>query len=257
MIPMRTKRFRLALVAGLALVGTAASITPAAVAAPPGYSVTGIDVSNHQGNINWSQVAAAGAKFSYAKASEGLNYTDSYFPTNNSGAKGNGLYAGAYSFGRPDQGNPRGQAAKLLTDSGYVNDGRTLPPMLDIEWPWFGGDACYNLSPSAMVTWIREFVDEIRTRTGREAMIYTNTNWWNQCTGSNGSFGANPLFIANYSSSPGTLPPGWSRWTLWQYDDEGSLPGDQDVFNGSLTRRAAHLVHRGHAHRAVRADDHR
>jgi GH25 family lysozyme M1 (1,4-beta-N-acetylmuramidase) len=62
-----------------------------------------------------------------------------------------------------------------------------------------------------MVTWIHDFVNRVRARTGQPTMIYTNTSWWNQCTGSNASFGDNPLFIANYSGSPGTLPSGWSR----------------------------------------------
>ncbi|KAJ7796975.1 glycoside hydrolase superfamily [Mycena olivaceomarginata] len=42
----------------------------------------------------------------------------------------------------------------------------------------------------------------------------------------------NPLWIARYSSSIGTLPAGWSFTTFWQYADSGPNPGDQDLFNG-------------------------
>jgi|SRR5579875_488664 len=208
---------------------------------PSGYSVTGIDVSHYQSAIDWSTVAQDGAQFSYAKATEGLSYADPDFAANDSGAKATGLFAGAYSFGRPDLGNPAAQADYLLSDSGYTDDGKTLPPMLDIEWApsGLGLSACYNLTPDAMVAWIRGFVNEIKARTGRDAVIYTATKWWDSCTGGNTSFSANPLFIANYYGSPTPLPAGWDTWTLWQYADSGSLPGDQDVFNGSISGLAA------------------
>ena len=232
--------------------GTAsAGITPgsAAVApqaAPAGYPVTGIDVSNYQPNVNWSSVAAAGADFAYVKATEGNGYLSPSFSDQYSGAKAAGLYTGAYDFGRPDQRGGASEADFFLDHAGYTHDGRTLPPMLDIEWPYKNSSGsyvapypCYGLSASAMVSWIHAFVDEVRARTGQHTMIYSATSWWNQCTGSNGSFGGEPLFIANYTGTYQPLPPGWSQWTLWQYADGGSLPGDQDVFNGSLGDLAA------------------
>jgi hypothetical protein len=113
--------------------------------------------------------------------------------------------------------------------------------MLDIEWPWEGSGSpypCYGLSTTQMSSWIRDFVTRVRERTGGPTMIYTNTNWWNPCTGNDATFGDNPLFIARWASSPGTLPAGWNNWTLWQYSSSGSLPGGQDVFNGSLAELA-------------------
>jgi GH25 family lysozyme M1 (1,4-beta-N-acetylmuramidase) len=212
--------------------------------APAGYPVTGIDVSSFQGQIDWASVRAAGAQFSYAKATEGLSYVDPTFTANYQGAKGNGLYAGAYHYGRPDLSGGVAQADYFIDHAQYAADGRTLPPMLDIEWPYKRNGQyvapypCYGKTAAQLVTWISDFVNEVRARTGRAAMIYTNTNWWNPCTGNNASFGGNPLFIANYSGSPGTLPAGWSRFTLWQYADTGALPGDQDVFNGTATQLA-------------------
>lgn len=66
------------------------------------------------------------------------------------------------------------------------------------------------------------------------SVIYTTTDWWTTCTGNTNIFAStNPLFIARYSSSIGTLPSGWSFTTFWQFADSGTFPGDQDVFNGS------------------------
>ncbi len=153
---------------------------PVLAGAPPGYSVTGIDVSNHQGTINWASVAAGGAKFMYAKASEGVTYTDPYFTGNYAGAKANGIYAGAYHYARPDRGTGRAQADYFLDRAQYTRDGRTLPPMLDIEWPWSGSGStypCYGLSPAQMTAWIGDFINRVRERTGHSTTIYTNTNW--------------------------------------------------------------------------------
>ncbi|MEV6302901.1 GH25 family lysozyme [Actinoplanes sp. NPDC051861] len=219
----------------------------AAAAAPSDYSVRGVDVSHHQGTINWSQVAASGERFSYAKATEGTHFTDPSYAANNSGAKAAGLYAGAYHFARPDRNTGTAEANWFLDRAGYVKDGKTLPPMLDIEWPWEGSGSpspCYGLSTSQMVSWIRAFVNQVKARTGVDAVIYTNPNWWNPCTGSSTAFGSLPLFHATYASSPGSLSAGWSRWTIWQYTSTGSVPGvsgnvDRDVFNGSLADLAA------------------
>jgi GH25 family lysozyme M1 (1,4-beta-N-acetylmuramidase) len=209
-----------------------------ASAAPAGYSVTGIDVSAYQRSINWTPVVQAGARFAYVKATEGMSYVDSYFAGNYQGAKQAGLYAGAYHFALPDRGTGTAQADFFLDHSRWWQDGHTLPPVLDIEWPWQGSGSpspCYGLSPAQMVAWLHDFVDEVQRRTGRPGMIYTNTNWWKPCTGNDPGFANNPLFISGYTASPPPLPAGWPRFTMWQYADSGPLPGDQDVFNGDAT----------------------
>lgn len=235
-----------ALVTGLALAGLmvcGVGGTPAR-AAPAGYPVTGIDVSAYQGQIDWAAVAAGGAKFAYVRASEQAGIPDSYFAANYQAAKANGLYAGAYHRARPDLSSGKAQADYFLGQAGYVSDGKTLPPMLDIEWPranWAGLNACYNMTPAQVSSWISDFVSEVAKRTGQHTMIYTNTNWWNPCTASNPAFASYPLFIAGYTASPPPLPAGWAKWTFWQYADSGTLPGDQDVFSGDaagLTRLA-------------------
>jgi GH25 family lysozyme M1 (1,4-beta-N-acetylmuramidase) len=209
---------------------------------PSDYSVRGIDVSNHQRTVDWPAIASARARFAYVKTTEGLKFEDPYYGKNRDGAKKNGIYVGGYHYALPDRSTGKEQADFFLKELEHTNDGKTLPPMLDIEWPSRGSDSpspCYGLSDAEMVAWIKDFVDRILERTGRNATIYTNTNWWNQCTGKNASFGKNPLFIANYTGSPTPLPPGWRTWAIWQHSDKGKLPGDQNVFNGSAEDLAA------------------
>ncbi|WP_030258790.1 lysozyme [Streptomyces violens] len=204
-------------------------------AAQPLAGVAGMDVSSHQGNVNWAAAWRAGARFAIVKATEGTSYRSPKYGQQYGGSYNVGMIRGAYHFAIPSSSSGAAQANYFVDNGGgWKADGRTLPPALDIEYNPYGA-TCYGLSRAAMAAWIGDFSRTVHARTGRHPMIYTSTNWWRQCVGDNGSFGMNhPLWIARYSSSPGPLPAGWSAHTIWQYSDRGRFPGDQNVFNGSL-----------------------
>ena len=206
----------------------------------PMTTVPGLDVSGYQGAVNWGSVAAKGAKFAYVKATEGTTYTDPTFAHQYNGSYNAGLIRGAYHFARPNLSSGAAQADYFVAHGGgWSKDGKTLPPMLDIEYAP-SGDQCYGLSQASMRNWIQSFSNEMHAKTTRYVTVYTTTDWWTKCTGNwSGLSQTNPLFIARYSSSPGTLPAGWGTWTFWQFADSGKFPGDQDQFNGSATRLLA------------------
>ncbi|HWO60730.1 MAG TPA: GH25 family lysozyme [Umezawaea sp.] len=218
-----------------------------ATALPPGYAVNGIDVSSHDHangkTVDWAGQRAAGDEFAFVKATEGTSYVNPYYGQDYQGAKAAGLYVGAYAFGRPDLGNPAGQADHFVDHIQWTADGRTLPPFLDLEWPYIAGTPdCYGLSQSAMRSWISTFLTTVQARIGRVPMIYTNVNWWNPCTGSSGAFSGYPLDIASCNSSPPSVPGWGSNWTFWQYDIDACNRGaahDSMVFNGSTAQLAA------------------
>ncbi|MFE9683871.1 lysozyme [Streptomyces sp. NPDC006285] len=231
----RRARLVAASMATLALGGTAFLEVPASAAGKP----KGHDVSSHQKNVNWSGAKNKGARFVYVKATESHTYRNPYFAQQYDGARGAGIIRGAYHFALPHKSSGTEQAAHFLRNGGgWRPDGWTLPPALDIEYnPYDEKRKCYGLSKDAMVGWIRAFSAEVKRQTGRRPVIYTNHDWWKTCTGDSAAFGSNhPLWLARYSASAGSLPPGWSFWTFWQYDDSGSLPGDQNLFNGSLSQ---------------------
>ena len=198
----------------------------------------GIDVSSYQGNINWGSIARY-LDFAYAKATEGTYYTNPYFYNQYVGPYDAGLIRGAYHFAIPNNSSGQTQANYFIAHGGgWSSDGKTLPGALDIEYNPYGQE-CYNLNHSQMVSWIKNFVNQYAYREHVFPVIYTTTDWWSTCTGNYGTwFGSrDPLWIANYSASHGgTLPHAWGFYTFWQYRDSGSLPGDQDVFNGAYTQ---------------------
>ncbi|CAO3568957.1 unnamed protein product [Mortierella alpina] len=193
----------------------------------------GIDVSSHQPGINWATVKANGVEFAYIKATEGTGYKSPEFNPQYTGATQQGIIRGAYHFALPDRSSGADQARYFLSNGGgWSNDGITLPGALDIEYNPYGA-TCYGKTPSAMVAWIRDFSNTYKAKTGRPPVIYTTTNWWQSCTGNDGSFATDhPLWIARYASTVGALPAGWGYHTIWQYADNGPNPGDQNYFNG-------------------------
>jgi GH25 family lysozyme M1 (1,4-beta-N-acetylmuramidase) len=226
--------------------GSASSSGVTVMSLPSGYSVSGIDVSSHDHDgktINWATEKANGLDFAFVKATEGTSYVNPYYSSDYASAKNNGIYTGAYAWGRPDLGNPVGQANHLADTMAYAHDGRTLPPFLDIEWPYssLGLPACYGLSTSQMVSWISSFLTQVKARIGVTPMIYTNVNWWNPCTGSSSAFGGYPLDISTCNSSPPSVPGWGTNWTFWQYDIPDCGRGstrDYDVYRGSLGQLA-------------------
>ncbi len=217
--------------------GTAAA--PAAVA-PKVTQTPGMDVSSYQGNVNWATAWANGGKFAYVKATEATTYTNPYFSQQYTGSYNAGLIHGAYHFATPDTSSGATQADYFVAHGGgWSADGKTLPPMLDIEYNPYGA-TCYGMSQASMVSWISAFVNEVHAKTTRWPTIYSTTDWWTTCTGNSSAFSSNdPLFIARYASSAGTLPAGWGFYTFWQYADSGTFPGDQDYFNGAYDRLQA------------------
>jgi GH25 family lysozyme M1 (1,4-beta-N-acetylmuramidase) len=219
-----------------------------AASLPAGYSINGIDVSSHDHasgkTVNWASQRAAGDEFAFVKATEGTGYVNPFFDQDYHGAKDNGLYVGAYAFARPDLGNPTGQANYFVDHLQWASDGKTLPPFLDLEWPYssLGLSDCYGLSQSAMRSWISSFLDQVQSRIGRTPMIYTNVNWWNPCTGNSTAYAAHPLDVASCNASPPSAPGWGTHWTFWQYDIDACGRGaahDSNVFNGSLADLAA------------------
>jgi GH25 family lysozyme M1 (1,4-beta-N-acetylmuramidase) len=199
--------------------------------------VSGIDVASHQGNVEWQYWWNQGKRFAYVKATEGRSYTNPYFTQQYDGSYDVGMIRGAYHFALPNVSSGSAQANYFVDHGGgWSGDGKTLPGTLDIEYNPYGA-TCYGMSRSAMVAWIKEFSDTYHARTSRWPVIYTSTDWWSRCTGNLGDFSStNPLWIARYADTPGTLPYAWTTWTFWQYT---SSPLDQDGFNGAYDRLQA------------------
>jgi GH25 family lysozyme M1 (1,4-beta-N-acetylmuramidase) len=208
------------------------STTASASSATSG--VQGVDVSSWQKNVDWRSLWNDGFRFAYVKATEGNYYTNEYFGQQYNGSANAGMIRGAYHFANPSVSSGWRQARYFFRHGGsWSGDGSTLPGVLDIEYNPYGA-TCYGKTKKQMRSWISSFVRQYKQYTGRDAIIYTNYDWWSRCTGNTTMFNdTNPLWVARYASTPGTLPGGWPYYTFWQHT---ATPFDQNKFNGSYTR---------------------
>jgi GH25 family lysozyme M1 (1,4-beta-N-acetylmuramidase) len=204
------------------------SSAPATMPPPADAGALGVDVADYQhaggAAIDWSQVAGAGYKFAFIKATEGDYYVNPYYASDLAQAKAAGLYATGYHFAIPNVSSGASQADYAVANGGYAADGRTLPLALDIEYNPYGAE-CYGMSPAQIVSWVSAFTAEVQRVTSQLPIIYTTADWWNTCTDDSTAFGADPLWVAGYVSGNPPMPAGWGSWTFWQYTSRGSVPG--------------------------------
>ncbi|GGJ84629.1 hydrolase [Pilimelia anulata] len=229
-----------AVLAPLLLATAPAAAAPVPTARAPAARTAGVDVSHHQGVIDWGRVHGAGIRFAYLKATEGTSFRDPQFTNNYPRAHAAGIVRGAYHFARPAASSGAAQANFLADHGGaWSADNLTLPAAVDLE------AGCHGLSQAAMRGWVADFLNTYRSRTGRYAVIYTTTDWWRTCTGDDRSFWANhPLWVARWADAAGALPPGAGVYSFWQYTDKGRVDGinadvDRDWFNGAEDRLRA------------------
>ena len=195
-----------------------------ALLAPPPGAVPGIDVSHHQGVIDWSQVAGSGQRFAIAKATEGRTFVDPNYAFNKTGAEMSGLVFGAYHFAQPDGGaNDAILEADHFVDTAQLEPG-DLVPVLDIERT--GG-----LSQGQVTQWILTWLNRVTERVGVRPMVYTSPHGWATRTGDTTAVadaGYSLLWVAHWNVSSPTVPgANWSGngWTFWQYGNCGTIPG--------------------------------
>ncbi|PRY63688.1 GH25 family lysozyme M1 (1,4-beta-N-acetylmuramidase) [Knoellia remsis] len=231
------RRLAAGVTAAAALAVGSVAVRDAVPTAAAATQTPGMDVASHQGNVDWNYWWGQGMKFAYVKATEGTTYKNPYFTQQYNGSYNVGMIRGAYHFALPSNSSGTAQADWFVNNGGgWSRDGKTLPGALDIEYNPYGA-TCYGLSQSAMRSWIAAFLSRYKARTGRDAVIYTNLDWWTQCTGNTTQFNAtNPLWVARYNTTVGTLPGGWPYYTFWQYT---SSPLDKNWFNGDLSRLKA------------------
>ncbi|WP_052519400.1 glycoside hydrolase family 25 protein [Archangium violaceum] len=192
--------------------------------------IEGIDVSKWQAEVNWQRVRAAGKQFAFARVSDGLHFQDAWFDGNWSGMGRVGLFRGAYQMFRAGQ-DPEQQAELLVRKVGTLGPG-DLPPVLDLELT--DGQPVDVVIKKAL-----RWLAVVEQQLGHVPVVYTAHYFWKQLGYPEG-FDGYPLWVANYDVSKPRLPPGWSRWSFWQYSQSGHVPGingnvDLDRFSGTLS----------------------
>lgn len=204
----------------------------------------GIDVSHHQGTIDWQKVASTGCAFAYLKATEGATFKDRTFRSNRSRAKASGIITGAYHFFRTSV-SVDAQLDNFAAALGVVEEGE-LPPVIDVEIP----SQWTRLSVARRNELIYDFIEGVRSRLGRHInpVIYLSPSFADDVLENDPGLKDHPLWLAHYTSAARPrVPAPWRIWTFWQWTERGRVDGistycDVNRFNGSRERLDALLV---------------
>ena len=198
------------------------------VCMPSGHSVYGIDVSRHQGDIDWERLSTghhpdAPISFVYIKASEGSDFKDVKFKENFENARKHGFVRGAYHyFSTTSSGLSQ---ANLFISMVKLRKG-DLPPVLDIEEK--------PKNKKKYIEEVKVWLKKVEEHYGVKPIIYASSKYKQKYL-DDSFFKEYPSWVAHYYIPE--LRKG-EEWLMWQCTDLGVLPGikekvDINIFNGS------------------------
>jgi len=187
-------------------------------------SMTGIDVSKWQYDVNWKKVKAAGIEYALIRlgyrgtAEAGNCAMDPYFEQNIKGALEAGLHVGVYYFTQAITVEEAIEEANIVINAlkGY---NITFPVVYDTEYRE-GGRA--NDLPNAERTACAKAFCETILAAGYTPVIYASTNWSVLNLNLEDLQGFD-LWYAYYGKPENLYYP--YEYTMWQYTDSGRVDG--------------------------------
>jgi len=205
-------------------------VSKVGISMPLRYEVHGIDVSHHNGEINWRKVEkmrfddVRKIEFAFLKATEGITHADRQFDRNWEHARKFGMRRGAYHFYIAWR-EPVGQARNFI-NSVKLEKG-DFAPVLDIEQNSLKSD-------EQIIREIGVWLNMVENHYGTKPIIYTNPNFYKKFI--KGNYDDYPLWIADYSNE--SLKGYGSNLWFWQHNKNGWVEGikgtvDFNVFLGS------------------------
>lgn len=178
-------------------------------------SFKGIDVSKHQGKIDWNKVKSAGIQFAMIRAGYGRydKQKDEQFEANYSGAKAAGIPVGAYHYSYAENAEQAKAEAQTLLN--WIK-GKTFeyPIAFDIE----EADV-YNLGKNAVSEIIKAFCSTVEAA-GYYVCVYANKNWLDNVI-SDEVKKKYDTWLAQWT----TKPTYNGNYGIWQYSSSGSVNG--------------------------------
>lgn len=174
----------------------------------------GIDVASYQGSPNWQQVASK-VQFAYIKSGQGTGTSYPSLDSQWQGANAAGLTTGLYWYADPSQTAQANAAAFAAQINRLGAIEGHLPPCLDIE-----------TGSGSLSSWVQQFISALRADTGCvRVMIYASASFFRNQVTEAGLDSNVALWIADWSSPPGSPSYMSPRVALHQYADNGQVTG--------------------------------
>lgn len=186
----------------------------------------GIDVSEHNGTINWKTVKASGVDYAIIRCGYGQNsksQDDDQWINNVRGCINNGIPFGVYIYSYATNTTRAASEAdhvlRCLKDAGLNPSKVGYPIYFDME-----DASTIGSDYAAMAT---AFCDKIKAA-GYVPGVYANKTWFNEKLTAS-CFDSWTKWVAEWNASKGLTYTGLSNFTsgngMWQFSDYGTVPG--------------------------------
>jgi len=189
----------------------------------------GLDVSEYQGEIDWSSVENIEddypIEFVFIRATAGNDREDEQFEENWLGAKKRKMIRGAYHYYRPNENSL--EQAKLFIKTVRLRKG-DLPPVLDIE------KLPKGQSLDSLKIGLRRWLIAVEAHYKVKPIIYTGEKYYDDFLKE--EFSDYLFWIANYNFYREKIG---ADWLFWQFTEKASVSGikgnvDINIFNGDV-----------------------
>jgi lysozyme len=222
----------LSIAALLVAIGTDAFLSGYWIPNFPSYAkfpVRGIDVSRHQGEIQWGAIPHDLAQFVYIKATEGGDFQDKRFAENWAASGKAGFRRGAYHFYTLKTSGAKQAENFIATVPKEIG---ALPPVVDLE---FTGNSTTRPTKEEFRKELEIFVTALKNTYGSDPIFYVSSEFREAYFE---DFPIEKVWVPSFFVSPPLM--GQPDWSFWQFSDRGRTPGikgfvDLNVFRGTKT----------------------
>lgn len=199
---------------------------------PDGATAQGIDVSEHQGRIDWNAVKASGIDFAILRVGFGApswgGRVDYQFNRNISECERLGIPYGVYIYSYAFDNQQAADEASMVINCLSGHNPR-LPVYYDLE----DNSIIANGRQTGIASRAQVFCNRI-SAAGYEPGIYANLNWFNNIlTDSVFKSSSWDHWIAQYNSQCDYT----GNYSFWQYKSNGKVPG----INGNVDMNYAYV----------------
>lgn len=206
---------------------------------PPGGKATLIDVSNHQGSIDWQGVADSGVSGVYHKLSEGEDWRDPFWTSaRKSALREAGLRWGFYHFVRPERRPAAREARWFVSQARQAGGWGQLLPALDVE--------VTELGPRRTGQYLADLVRAMRRQGVGKMLLYASPGWWRSRVALVPSLRRQLRYlrpwIAHWNVQRPDALQGMRGWVLHQYTARGRVGGIKGPVDMNRTDRMRSLL---------------
>lgn len=180
----------------------------------------GIDISEHNGNINWSKVKASGIEFAMIRLGYGIEHTDSKAIEYIKGCIEHNIPFGVYYYSYALNVNQAKQEANYVIKTlAPYKDKISYPVAIDME-DADGYKKKYGMPSKSVLTDICYTECEMFENAGYYAVIYANLDWFKNKLDTN-KLTRFDKWLAQWNDKPT-----WDeKFGLWQYSSKGIISG--------------------------------